>query len=80
MSSSEWGVERILACHGKRFQKRLPPVSLAFAERLKWETIDSKQIDDIMNRMYHKCDNFVMEGFWECLYACVDELVDEESK
>ena len=38
------------------------------------------QIDDIMSRIYHKCDNYVMEGFWECLYACVDELVDEESK
>ena len=37
------------------------------------------QIDDIMSRIYHKCDNYVMEGFWECFYACVDELVDEES-
>ena len=25
------------------------------------------QIDDIMSRIYHKCDNYVMEGFWECL-------------
>ena len=42
--------------------------------------LSEDQIDDIMSRIYHKCDNYVMEGFWECLYACVDELVDEESK
>lgn len=39
------------------------------------------QIDDIMSRIYHKCDNYVMEDFWCCLYDSVDEFIaNEESK
>ena len=39
------------------------------------------QIDEIMSNIHHKCDNYVMEGFWYCLFDSVDEFVtDEESK
>ena len=39
--------------------------------------LTEKQIDDIMNRMFQKCGNFVMDGFWDCLYACVEEKLEE---
>jgi hypothetical protein len=38
------------------------------------------QIDEIMSNIHHKCDNYVMEGFWDCLYDSVDEIANEESK
>ena len=39
--------------------------------------LTEKQVDDIMNRMFQKCGNFVMDGFWDCLYACVEEKLEE---